>query len=122
MPDLPLILVVEDDGLIRLDLVDQLVDCGFSRVLEAANADQARRVIEANPEITLLLTDIDMPGTMNGVALAFWTAAKLPNCRIVIVSGRFHPDADKLPLGARFLSKPFSERKFGQILEELGFS
>lgn len=104
-----------------MDLVDQLADRGFTRILEASNADHARRAIEANTDIALLLTDIDMPGSMNGVALAFWTAAKLPDCRILIVSGRFHPDADRLPSGAKFLSKPFSEGKLGSILEDLNF-
>jgi DNA-binding NtrC family response regulator len=102
------LLVVEDDGLIRLDLVDMLVDAGFD-VVEAANADEALSVLHNTDGIAALLTDIDMPGSMNGLALAKHVHGQWPGCRIVVISGRYHPDADLLAPGSRFLTKPLSE-------------
>lgn len=70
------ILVVEDDGLIRMDLTDALSDAGFN-VLEAGNADQALAILEN--EVSALLTDIDKPGSINGIALARLTAERWPS-------------------------------------------
>lgn len=70
------ILVVEDDGLIRMNLTDTLSDAGFN-VLEAGNADQALAILEN--EVSALLTDIDKPGSINGIALARLTAERWPS-------------------------------------------
>ena len=115
------ILVVEDDGLIRMDLADVLSDSGFD-VVEAANADQALALLEAGIPVKAMLTDIDMPGSMNGIKLANLTASRWPECRIIVISGRFSPDQGSLPQGARFLSKPISERQLSVALFELGLS
>ncbi|WP_430242582.1 response regulator [Neorhizobium sp. DAR64861/K0K2] len=115
------ILVVEDDGLIRMDLADVLSDSGFG-VVEAANADQALALLEAGIPVKAMLTDIDMPGSMNGIKLANLTASRWPECRIIVISGRFSPDQGSLPQGARFLSKPISERQLSVALFELGLS
>lgn len=115
------ILVVEDDGLIRMDLADVLSDSGFD-VVEAANADQALALLEAGIPVEAMLTDIDMPGSMNGIKLANLTASRWPECRIIVISGRFSPDQGSLPQGARFLSKPISERQLSVALFELGLS
>jgi len=112
------VLVVEDDGLIRMDLADTLSDAGYD-VLEAANADQALAVLEQDGDIEMLLTDIDMPGSMNGVQLAAVTAKRWPKCRIVVISGRYLPEQGKLPSGARFVSKPFSEELLHSVLSEI---
>lgn len=120
MKDHP-ILVVEDDGLIRMDLADVLSDSGFD-VVEAANADQALALLEAGIPVKAMLTDIDMPGSMNGIKLANLTASRWPECRIIVISGRFSPDQGSLPQGARFLSKPISERQLSVALFELGLS
>ena len=115
------ILVVEDDGLIRMDLADVLSDSGFD-VVEAANADQALALLEAGIPVKAMLTDIDMPGSMNGIKLANLTASRWPECRIIVISGRFSPDQGSLPQRARFLSKPISERQLSVALFELGLS
>ncbi|RYE68290.1 response regulator [Rhizobium sp. NFR12] len=115
------ILVVEDDGLIRMDLADVLSESGFD-VVEAANADQALALLEAGIPVKAMLTDIDMPGSMNGIKLANLTASRWPECRIIVISGRFSPDQGSLPQGARFLSKPISERQLSVALFELGLS
>jgi len=101
------LLVVEDDGLIRMDLVDMLVDAGY-QVLEAANADQALDVLESEPAISALLTDIDMPGSINGLRLAHRVKEQRPHCKIVVISGRYSPSQGTLPDEALYLSKPIS--------------
>lgn len=111
------ILIVEDDGLIRMDLAYTLSDAGFV-VLEAANADQAVAVLEHN-EVSALLTDIDMPGSMNGISLARVTAERWPSSKIVVISGRYSPSQGSLPDGARFLSKPISDLLLQRTMDEL---
>lgn len=115
------VLVVEDDGLIRMDLADILTDHGFS-VLEAMNAEQALAMLEAQPAIRVVLTDIDMPGAMNGLSLANAAAEQWPDCRIIVISGRYVPEDGSLPEGARFLSKPISERQLAATLIDLGMA
>jgi DNA-binding NtrC family response regulator len=115
------LLVVEDDGLIRMDLVDCLADMGFE-VLEAANADVAIGILAARPDIVALLTDIDMPGSMNGIALAHLTVERHAGCQIVIISGRYSPEQGSIPPHARFLSKPISERMLAKTLSEIGLA
>lgn len=114
------ILVVEDDGLIRMDLVDTLSDAGF-QVLEAGNADQALTVLESN-SVSALLTDIDMPGSMNGIGLAQVTAVRWPSSRIIVISGRYNPSQGSLPEGARFLSKPIADAVLCRAMAELGIT
>ncbi|MDP9840504.1 CheY-like chemotaxis protein [Neorhizobium huautlense] len=113
------ILVVEDDGLIRMDLADTLTDQGF-KVLEAGNADEAFEIMEQNALIHALITDIDMPGSMNGLELARHVAEIRPDCAITVISGRYSPSQGALPAKARFLSKPVSEEAVAQTLAELG--
>ena len=115
----PPILVVEDDGLIRMDLADMLSDNGFA-ILEASNADQALAVLESQTTVKAILTDIDMPGSMNGIKLASIIASRWPDCKIIIISGRYSPDQGSLPEGARFMSKPISERQLRSTLSEMG--
>jgi DNA-binding NtrC family response regulator len=115
----PCLLVVEDDGLIRLDLVDTLEDMGF-RVLNAKNADEALEVLEATDEVVAVLTDIDMPGSINGIGLAKAVHERWPPLKVIVVSGRYDPAAGVLPPGAKFLTKPVTETVINQILREIG--
>lgn len=112
------VLVVEDDGLIRLDLADTLSDAGYD-VLEAANADQAMAILQRRNDIKMLLTDIDMPGSMNGIQLAAVTAMWWPDCAIVVISGRYTPVKGVLPSGARFIAKPVSEKLLHSVLSQI---
>lgn len=113
------ILVVEDDGLIRMDLVDMLQDMNFL-VLDAANADEAMMILGAEPDINALLTDIDMPGSMNGLELAHQAAARWPDCKVAVISGRYNPTQGKMPDTALFVSKPVSEVTLAKALQTLG--
>lgn len=95
--------------------VDMLEDAGFL-VLEASTADAAWTVLERDPRVDLLFTDIDMPGSMDGLALAGRVAKRWPHIGLVVTSGRFAlRDAD-LPDDGRFLAKPYRR---SQLLEAI---
>lgn len=109
------ILVVEDETLIRLWAADVLEENGFS-VLEAKDADAALRILEARPDVKLLFTDVQMPGSLNGMELAREVHARWPHILLVITSGRERPTRAEIPDDGRFVSKPYSrEDLLGQV-------
>lgn len=99
------VLVVEDEPLVRMGIVDHLEEEGFA-VLEAANADDAIAILSKNT--TILFTDIDMPGEVDGIKLAAAVRDRWPPIKIVITSGHRRPLASDLPAGAQFFSKPYN--------------
>ena len=109
------ILVVEDESLLRTVAADMLEYAGF-RVIEAPTADDALELIERGEPISGLFTDIEMPGTLDGVALAKITHERCPDAAILVVSGRRYPDGTDLPPGAVFLGKPYD---FNQVIDTL---
>lgn len=102
----PVILVVEDEFLIRLDTVDRLTEGGFE-VIEAGDADEAIRILETGAEVRILFTDVEMPGSMDGFALARAARDRWPPIEIVVASGRRQPDAMSLPDRGLFFDKPY---------------
>lgn len=104
----PVVLVVEDEGFVRLVARDMLEDAGFE-VIEAETADAALEVLRDEPGIDALFTDIDMPGTMDGVALAARVAEWWPSIRLVVTSGRVGIRDEDLPDHGRFLLKPYRQ-------------
>lgn len=101
----PIVLVVDDEPLIRMDAASVLEESGF-RVIEAGNADEAINLLNSTPGIWAVLTDVDMPGTMDGIRLAHAVRDRWPPVHIFVMSGhRFVEEAD-LPTGGRFFSKP----------------
>ncbi len=104
----PRVLVVEDEFLIRLTLVEALGDEGFD-VLEAETGDAALPIIEADPEIRVLLTDIQLPGTLNGTKLAQRARVARPSLPVLFMTGRPDPTAEAAasPLD-RFIAKPYT--------------
>ena len=103
----PVVLVVEDDWLLRLIAVDVVEDAGFVAV-EAANADEAILVLESRADLAVIFTDIDMPGTMDGLKLAHAVRYRWPPIKIIIVSGKTHLSDADLPSDTQFFSKPYS--------------
>jgi len=101
------VLVVEDEALIRLDIADALEDAGFN-VLEAADVGEAVTVLAAHPEIRAVFTDIDMPGSMDGLRLAAVVCARWPRTKIIVTSGRPNVTPADLPVASRFVSKPYN--------------
>jgi CheY-like chemotaxis protein len=99
------ILIVEDEVLIRLDLADELRAAGY-RVIEAINADEALAVLRGVAKVDLVLTDVRMPGSIDGHALALTIRSELPNIKIVIASAHAS-DIDSSTANAVFL-KPYN--------------
>jgi len=113
----PVVLVAEDEELIRLWAAGVLQENGFS-VLEAANAEAALRVLEARPEVRLLFTDIHMP--FDGMELARRVHDRWPNVLPVVTSGKIEPRTAEIPDESRFLPKPYrAEQLVGQVQELL---
>jgi two-component system, response regulator PdtaR len=104
----PVILVVEDDPIIRMGALQLVIDAGFE-ALEAENADQAIRILEARSDIHLVFTDVGMPGTMDGIKLAHYIRRRWPPVKLIVASGKVILDESHLPAGARFFAKPYSE-------------
>jgi len=103
----PVILVVEDEALVRLAAVGMLEDAGF-RMIEAVDGDQALELLAADSDIQLLFTDVTMPGTIDGLALARHVRDRWPHIAIMIVSAKQMAHAEQLPAGCRFERKPYS--------------
>jgi CheY-like chemotaxis protein len=100
------ILVVEDEFLVRLTLVEALSDEGF-QVLEAETGDAALPILQSYQEISLLLTDIQLPGTINGHALAVKARENLPNLPIIFMTGGPNEETDGSARDV-FISKPYT--------------
>lgn len=109
MPAEPLvrILVIDDEAIIRLDAREILEDAGYV-VTEAASADEAMPLLADGKTIEVILTDIDMPGSIDGLELARAVDCMMPEVAIVIMSGHKLPRREDLPLKAAFVAKPFS--------------
>lgn len=99
------VLVVDDHPLIRMDTADLIVSCGCTTI-EAINADDAVAHLERRSDIRCVVTDVEMPGGMDGIGLAKLIRARWPDIAIVVVSGRTLVDSDDLPDGIPFLAKP----------------
>jgi CheY-like chemotaxis protein len=99
----PSVLVVEDEHLVRAVAVAHLRDCGFS-IVEAQTADEAMLVLHENRNIAAVFSDVQMPGRMDGIALAKWLARTRPKIKVLLTSGRLIPDK---PREWRFLAKPY---------------
>jgi two-component system, response regulator PdtaR len=101
------VLLVEDEPLVRMTAADELDDAGF-RVLEAKNADEALVVLEAHSaEVQVLFTDVNMPGSMDGMALAERVYQRWPHVLLLISSGYARPHPDEIPDHGRFEPKPY---------------
>jgi len=100
------ILMVEDEALLLLCVASELRDAGF-RVIEAANADQAVKVLETERSIDILFTDVDMPGSMDGVRLSAFVAQRWPPIKIIVTSGKQIARTGVLPAKALFIPKPY---------------
>jgi two-component sensor histidine kinase/CheY-like chemotaxis protein len=101
----PNVLVVEDEMILRMRAVDIVEDAGFNPV-EAVNADQALSILESRSDISLLFTDIQMPGSIDGLKLAHAVHDRWPSIKIILVSGQVKPSDAERPADSRFFGKP----------------
>jgi two-component sensor histidine kinase len=111
----PNVLVVEDEMVLRMRAVDIVEDAGF-RAIEAVNADEALSILESRSDISLLFSDIQMPGTMDGLKLAHAVHDRWPSIKIILVSGQVRPLDEEKPADSRFFGKPLEVK---QMIAEL---
>jgi len=112
------VLVVEDEVLIRIDIAQSLEEQGF-RVLEASNADEAIVILNAQSEIHLMFTDIDMPGSMDGLKLAAAVRDRWPPIKIIVTSGHRQMSDALLPVEGRFFSKPYDPSQVMSAMRDM---
>ena len=111
----PNVLVVEDEMILRMRAVDIVEDAGFCPI-EAVNADEAISILESRSDISLLFTDIQMPGSIDGLKLAHAVHERWPSIKIILVSGQVKPSEAERPENSRFFGKPLS---VDQMIAEL---
>jgi CheY-like chemotaxis protein len=111
------ILIVEDEPLVRLCAVTTMEDAGLE-VLEAATADEAIEILERRSDISVVFTDVHMPGSMDGLKLAHAVRNRWPPIRIIVTSGRGPIEASELPEGGRFVAKPYDPQQIKGALQE----
>ena len=104
------VLVVEDEMLLRMRAVDMVEDAGFTSV-EAVGADEAVAILESRSDIALLFTDIQMPGDMDGLGLAHAVHERWPPIKIILVSGQLQPTSVDIPADSRFFGKPLEAKE-----------
>ena len=112
------VLVVEDEVLVRMLACEFLNDGGFHS-LEAVSAQEALTLIDARPDIAVMFTDVDMPGEINGAGLAHLISMRKPALKIIVTSGAKMLAATDLPTSARFLQKPYSPSDLLKAIDEL---
>jgi CheY-like chemotaxis protein len=101
----PVVLLVEDEFLVRLTQVDILREAGFW-VLEAENADEAFETLRQRRDVSAVLTDVDMPGSLDGFEFARLVAQGWPEVGVLVISGKAFPNEGDMPPSAVFLPKP----------------
>ncbi len=120
VPTLPKVLVVEDEMLLRMRAVDIVEDAGFTAI-EAMNADEALAILESRSDVDLLFTDIQMPGSMDGLKLAHAVCERWPSIKIILVSGKLTPTDSERPTDSRFFGKPLEVKQMiAEIREMIG--
>ena len=114
----PVILVVEDDALVRTLAVVVAEDSGFE-VLSAASADEAIPILESRSDIRLVFTDISMPGSMNGLKLAHVVRDRWPPVELLVTSAFSNFTVADLPKRSRFLAKPYNVGTLAKTLQQM---
>jgi CheY-like chemotaxis protein len=102
------VLVVEDTALIRMSAVHLVLEAGYE-ALEASDADEAIRILESRSDIDLVFTDVQMPGSMDGIKLSHYIRDRWPPVRLIVASGAAIVEESALPAGSRFFAKPYDD-------------
>lgn len=114
----PVVLVVEDEPILRLMAVDVVEEAGFEAV-EAAGADDAIRILETRLDIRVVFTDVDMPGGVDGMKLAAAIRDRWPPIEIIITSGKKRPRPEDMPARGVFFSKPYRREDVAAMMRRL---
>ena len=112
----PLVLVVEDEFVVRINAVSLLEEAGFG-VLEASSADDAIALLESRKDIRIVFTDINMPGSMDGLRLAHAIRNRWPPIELVLTSGQMRVRAEDMPERGLFLSKPYQPAELVRMVQ-----
>jgi CheY-like chemotaxis protein len=114
------VLVVEDEMMLRMRAVDMVEDAGYLPV-EAVDADEALAILQSRSDIALLFTDVQMPGSMNGLQLAHAVHERWPPIKIILASGQLKLSGSDIPQDSRFFGKPLqSDEIIAEMREMLG--
>ncbi len=114
----PVVLIVEDEPIIRMYAALLVEEAGYLAV-EAATADEALAILEQRDDVRILFTDVEMPGSLNGLQLVEVVREKWPPIGLMVTSGHVRVDPQKLPERARFFRKPYSESEIIRTLKSL---
>ena len=112
------VLVVDDIALIRMGAVDLVQSAGYE-ALEAQDADEAIRILESRDDIDLVFTDVQMPGTMDGIKLAHFIRDRWPPVQLIVASGRDILEESSLPTGSQYFSKPYNDHAITDAMARL---
>jgi CheY-like chemotaxis protein len=112
------VLTVEDEEAVSEYLSEVLREAGH-HVIATSNADDAIKVLEARADIRVIMTDINMPGSMDGLKLAAAVRDKWPPIKIIITTGRGRPPADQMPKGSAFIPKPYDAAALRALVARL---
>ena len=113
-----LVLVVENEPILRMDAADMVEDAGF-RALEAIHADEALKILESRADISVVITDVDMPGSQNGVQFATLVRERWPEMGIILISGRYDLRQQDLPARSVFFAKPWHREAVAAVIREM---
>jgi two-component system, response regulator PdtaR len=114
----PVVLLVEDEPLVRATQVDILREAGFW-VLEAQDADEAFEILKRRADVGVVLTDVDMPGSLDGFEFSRLVAQGWPEVGVLVISGKAFPDEGDLPSSAVFVRKPIHREALAEQIEAL---
>ncbi|WAC28072.1 response regulator [Ancylobacter sp. SL191] len=112
------VLIVEDNTIIRMSAVD-LVQSAGHLALEASSADEAIHILESRDDIDLVFTDVQMPGTMDGLKLGHYIRNRWPPVKLIVASGEAVIDESALPAGSRFFAKPYHDHAITDAIARL---
>lgn len=113
------VLLIEDEALIRMGTSAMLEDGGYL-VLEAANADEAKGILCEHPEIAIVVTDVQMPGSMDGLEFASFVSRNYAHIPVLITSGRTDAMDARAHGAANYIPKPYTAETIGKALQNLG--
>jgi CheY-like chemotaxis protein len=114
----PVVLVVEDESLVRATAVEMAKNAGFEAIA-ASDADEAIRILESRSDIRAVFTDVQMPGSMDGLRLVQVVRSRWPPVALIVTSGHTDVKLSDLPTGGRFLPKPYQMTQLKHVLQEL---
>lgn len=112
------VLVVEDSTIIRMGAIDLVLSVGYE-ALEARDADEAIRILETRNDVDLVFTDVQMPGSMDGIKLSHYIRDRWPPVKLIIASGAAILEESSLPGGSRFFSKPYDDHAITDAMARL---